>query len=313
MNVVFLDSDSLPLSLPRPYWVSSWNDRSATLPEEVPRALADAEIVITNKVRLTREMLQQLPRLRFICVAASGYDCVDIAACRDLGIAVANVPAYSAESVAEAVIASVFALRRQLFAYRDAALREWPSSPHFCVHAQPVLDVRGAVLGIVGKGAIGQATAHLAEAIGMQVLFAEHRGRSEVRAGYLAFEDVLKKSDVISLHCPLTAASQGLVGEAELAQMLPGALLINTARGQLLDENALISALCSGHLAGAALDVLSCEPPPTAQRLLNMKHPNLIITPHVAWASQNSLQALAEAIIGNLTAFYCGQPINLVS
>lgn len=313
MNVVFLDSDSLPLSLPRPAWVRSWNDRPATLPADVPRALVGADIVITNKVRLTRDVLQQSPNLRFICVAASGYDCVDVTACRDLGIAVSNVPAYSAQSVAEAVIASVFALRRQLFAYRDAAIRRWPSSPHFCVHAQVVQDVRGAVLGIIGKGAIGQATARLAEAVGMQVLFAERRGRRDLRPGYLAFDEVLQKSDVISLHCPLTPASHALIGEAELARMRPGALLINTARGQLIDEQALIVALRSGHLGGAALDVLGCEPPATTQPLLNLMHPNLIVTPHVAWASQSSLQALAKAITENLSAFSGGQPINLVS
>lgn len=313
MNVVFLDSDSLPLSVPRPAWVSRWNDRPATAPADLLAALQGADIAITNKVRLTREVLQQLPGLRFICVAASGYDCVDIAACRDLGIAVANVPAYSAQSVAEAVIAAVFALRRQLLAYRDAALRKWPSSSHFCVHAQPVLDVRGALLGIVGKGAIGQATARLAEALGMQVLFAEHRGRSEVRAGYHAFDEVLQRSDVISLHCPLTAASKGLIGEVELARMKPGALLVNTARGPLVDERALIAALRSGHLGGAALDVLSCEPPSATQPLLNLMHPNLIVTPHVAWASQSSLQALAKAIADNLSAFAGGEPINLVS
>ncbi|SFO92008.1 glycerate dehydrogenase [Ectopseudomonas composti] len=313
MNVVFLDSDSLPLSLSRPAWVSSWNDRPATLPADLLRALAGADIVITNKVRLTRETLRQSPNVRFICVAASGYDCVDVAACRDLGIAVANVPAYSAQSVAESVIASVFALRRQLFAYRDAALRKWSSSLHFCVHAQPVQDVRGAVLGIIGKGAIGQATARLAEAIGMQVLFAEHRGRVDVRPGYVAFDEVLQYSDVISLHCPLTPESHALIGEAELAHMRPGALLINTARGPLIDEQALIAALRSGHLGGAALDVLVCEPPAATQPLLNLMHPNLIVTPHVAWASQSSLQALAKAITENLSAFASGNPINLVS
>lgn len=313
MNIVFLDSDSLPLSVPQPEWVSRWNDRPVTAPADVLVALRDADIAISNKVRLDRETLKQLPRLRFICVAASGYDCIDLAACRDLGIVVSNVPAYSAQSVAEAVLASIFALRRQLFAYRDAALRQWPTSAQFCVHAQPVQDVQGAVLGIVGKGAIGEAVARLATAVGMRVLFAEHRGRSQIRSGYLPFDEVLERSDVLSLHCPLSTATHGLIGTAELARIKPGAMLINTARGPLVDEAALLKALRIGHLGGAALDVLSTEPPAVTQPLLNLLHPNLIVTPHIAWASRSSLQRLAEALVANLTAFAAGEPINVVS
>ena len=313
MNIVFLDSDSLPLRVPRPACVSHWNDRPATAPGEVTAALRDADIAITNKVRLGRAELEQLPKLRFICVAASGYDCVDLAACRDLGIVVSNVPSYSAQSVAEAVIAMIFAMRRQLFAYRDAALRKWPTATQFCVHAQPIQDVGGAVLGIVGRGAIGQATARLAEALGMRVLFAEHPGQSQVRSGYRPFEEVLECSDVISLHCPLNPATQGLIGAPQLARMKPGALLVNTARGPLVDEAALLEALRSGHLGGAALDVLGSEPPAATQPLLNLLHPNLIVTPHVAWASRSSLQRLAESIAANLTAFAAGEPINVVS
>ncbi|WP_338524855.1 D-2-hydroxyacid dehydrogenase [Pseudomonas batumici] len=313
MKVVFLDSASLPLGLARPAWVSDWQDRSDTPPDQVVNAARNADALITNKVRIGRAELEQLPNLRFICVAATGYDCIDLAACRDFGVTVSNVPAYSAQSVAESVIASIFALRRQLFAYQAAAQRDWPTSRHFCVHRAPILDVQGSVLGIVGRGAIGLATARLASALGMQLLYAEHRGAIPVRKGYQAFETVLAQSDVISLHCPLSERTRHLIGAAELAQMKPGALLINTARGPLVDERALLAALDSGRLGGAALDVLDQEPPAADQPLLTSLHANLIVTPHVAWASQSSLQRLADGILGNLHGYYSGSPINLVS
>ncbi|NWE45413.1 D-2-hydroxyacid dehydrogenase [Pseudomonas gingeri] len=313
MNIVFLDSASLPSSIARPAWVTSWIDRPDTAPDLLARVAADAEILITNKVRLGAVELERLPKLRFICVAATGYDCIDLAACRDRGVMVSNVPAYSAQSVAEAVIASIFALRRQLFAYREAALRQWPESRHFCVHDQPILDVRGSVLGVVGKGGIGSLTARIAEAVGMRVIFAEHRGASQVRQGYLPFEAVLEQSDVISLHCPLTEHTRHLIGAAELRRMKPTALLVNTARGPLVDEAALLESLRSGRLGGAALDVLAVEPPEANHALLACRHPNLIITPHVAWASQSSLRRLAQAIVANLEAFQAGAPINRVA
>ncbi|WP_019581922.1 D-2-hydroxyacid dehydrogenase [Pseudomonas mandelii] len=313
MKVVFLDSDSLPVSIARPAWVTDWQDRPDTTPDQVVEAARDADAVITNKVRIGRAELEQLPNLRFICVAATGYDCIDLAACRDFAVTVCNVPAYSAQSVAESVIASIFALRRQLFAYQAAALRDWSSSRHFCVHRAPIRDVQGCVLGIVGRGGIGLATARLASALGMQLLFAEHRGVVPVRKGYQAFETVLAQSDVISLHCPLTAHTRHLIGAPELAQMKPGALLINTARGPLVDEAAVLDALDSGRLGGAALDVLCQEPPPADHLLLSSRHANLIVTPHVAWASQSSLQRLADGILGNLQGYYLGNLINLVS
>jgi lactate dehydrogenase-like 2-hydroxyacid dehydrogenase len=313
MNIVFLDSDSLPRAIPRPAWVSSWIDRPSTRVDELVQVAAHADALISNKVRIGRAELAQLPRLRFICIAATGYDCIDLAACREHGVVVSNVPAYSAQSVAESVIASIFALCRQLFSYRDAALRDWSGSAHFCVHKAPIQDVRGSLLGIVGKGDIGSTTARLAEAVGMQVIYAEHRHSPTTRAGYQPFDSVLAESDVISLHCPLTEHTRGLIGASELARMKPGALLINTARGPLLDEAAVLQALNDGQLGGAALDVLINEPPLQEHPLLNAGHPNLIVTPHVGWASQSSLQQLAEAIVGNLDAFMQGAPINRVT
>lgn len=313
MKVVFLDSDSLPVSLARPTWVSQWQDLGYTAPHKVVAAARDADIVITNKVAIGRIELAQLPRLRFICVAATGYDCIDLAACRDYAVTVCNVPAYSAQSVAESVIASIFALRRQLFSYQQAARQQWAGSPHFCVHRGPIQDVRGSVLGIIGKGGIGLATARLASSLGMQLMFAEHRGVIPVRNGYQALETVLARSDIITLHCPLTENTRHLIGARELAQMKNGALLINTARGPLVDEAAVLDALGSGRLGGAALDVLCQEPPAADHPLLTGQYANLIVTPHVAWASQSSLQRLAEGVLGNLHGYHQGALANVVS
>ena len=201
MNIVFLDGASLPSPLLRPAQASTWNVREKTKPEQVITALADADVAITNKVRLDRVTLEKLPRLKLVCVAATGYDCVDIAACRDQGVMVCNAPAYSAVSVAESVIASLFAMRRLLLAYRASSATHWPGSSHFCVHGAPIQDVQGSTLGIVGRGDIGSRVARLARALDVNVMFAEHRGAQRVREGYTAFDEMLARSDALTLHC----------------------------------------------------------------------------------------------------------------
>ena len=315
MQIVFLDSDTIPEPLPQPEWVSKWTNRPATEPdpEQVIQALAHADICITNKVKLTAQILQKLPKLKFVCVAATGYDCVDLQACREHGVVVSNVPGYSRQSVAEGVIGFIFSLRRALPYYQTTARHAWPDSPHFCVHGTPLLNVRGATLGIFGRGAIGNEVATLAQALGMNVLFGEHRNRHEIRPGYVRFETLLAQSDIITLHCPLTEATRGMIGHAEIARMRPGAMLINTARGPLINEQAVLDALVSGHLGGAALDVLSVEPPVNTPALLDCHHPNLIITPHITWANEDGVNRLIQGIIANLNAYHQGQPMNVVS
>jgi lactate dehydrogenase-like 2-hydroxyacid dehydrogenase len=313
MNIVFLDGASLPSPMLRPAEASSWNVRDKTTPEQLITALTDADVAITNKVRLDRVTLEKLPRLKLICVAATGYDCVDIAACRDQGVTVCNAPAYSAVSVAESVIASLFAMRRHLLAYRSSSVTHWPSSSHFCVHGAPIQDIQGSTLGIVGRGDIGSRVARLAKALEVNVMFAEHRCAERVREGYVAFEEVLAKSDALTLHCPLTPQTRYLIGAAEIARMKHGALLINTARGPLVDENAVLAGLASGQLGGAALDVLYTEPPQADHPLLHCEHPNLLVTPHVGWASQSSVEKLKAVLATNISAFAAGKPVNVVS
>jgi len=314
-KIVFLDSDTLPYPIEKPAWVSDWQNLPAT-PQEteaVVAALDRAEICITNKIRLTPSILARCPQLKYVCVAATGYDCIDLQACREHGVSVSNVPGYSRQSVAESVIASIFALRRNLMRYQAIGKSSWTESAHFCVHDRPIQDVRGAVLGIFGQGAIGTEVARLAQALGLTVLFAEHRGRADVRHGYTRFETVVSTADILTLHCPLTPATQSLIGQAEIAHMKPGALLINTARGPLVSEDAVIDGLTNGHLGGAALDVITTEPPSGQEAILKLDHPNLIITPHVAWAAQDGLSRLAAGIASNLDAYHSGKPINVVS
>lgn len=313
MNIVFLDGASLPYPMDRPAQATNWTVRESTSQDELVSVLAEADVAITNKVKLGRVQLEQLPNLKLICVAATGYDCVDVSACRDLGVTVCNAPAYSASSVAEAVIASLFALRRSLFEYREAATKRWPTSNHFCVHGTPIQDIKGSTLGIVGWGDIGSRVAQLAVGLDINVIFAEHRGAARVREGYVPFETVLQDADAISLHCPLTPQTRHLIGAEQLSQMKQGALLINTARGPLVDEQAVLAALHSGHLGGAALDVLDVEPPQADHPLLTAELSNLIVTPHVGWASQSSVARLINTLLSNIAAYASGKAINVVS
>ncbi|WP_288474686.1 D-2-hydroxyacid dehydrogenase [uncultured Pantoea sp.] len=311
MKIVMLDGETVPLSLPTGQVQADWVIRPQTSASDVVAALAGATVAITNKVALRADMLDQLPGLRFICVAATGYDCIDLDACRARGILVSNVPGYSTQSVAESVIAAIFALRRQLMAYALNTRTDWPQAAHFCLHRQPIQDIAGATLGIVGKGDIGQAVGQLAQALGMQVQYAERKGSDRVREGYVSFEQMLATSDIISLHCPLSEQTRQLIDRQALRQMKPHAQLINTARGGLINEDDLAAALKQGVIGGAALDVLSSEPPAADNPLL-ADLPMLLLTPHIAWASRSGVENLVSGVMTNIAAFVQGQPVNLV-
>ncbi|WP_034455345.1 D-2-hydroxyacid dehydrogenase [Buttiauxella noackiae] len=312
MKIVTLDGDTLPKPLKKPSWCNVWDYRGTTSKNELAAVLNNAEIVITNKVALRANLLRDLPDLRFICVTATGFDCIDTEYCRERGIVVSNVPGYSANSVAEGVIGFIFALRRHLKDYLHAASHEWSDSKHFCLHRTPIRDVRDATLGIIGRGDIGSHVAHLAKEIGMNVMFAERKGAHEIREGYVPFEEVIAQSDVITLHCPLSESTREMIDMATLKQMKPDALLINTARGLLINETDLASALREGIIGGAALDVLGTEPPPASHPLLDPKLKNLIVTPHIAWASHSGVNNLIKAVEYNLAGYYSGQIKNRV-
>lgn len=315
LHIVFLDRETLRpdtvLRPPRfPHELTSY---PRTAPDDVASRIAEADIVITNKVRLTADAIAAAPRLRFVAVAATGYDVVDVAACRARGIAVSNIRGYARTSVPEHVFALIFALRRSLVAYREAVIAgRWQRAGQFCFFDYPIDDLAGSTLGVVGRGELGQAVGRIGEALGMRVQFAARRGEAPAD-GRVPFETLLATSDVISLHCPLTPQTRGLIGPAEFAAMARRPLLINTARGGLVQEDALAAALDAGQIAGLGFDVASAEPPAADHPLMRLaSRPNVILTPHVAWASRQAVQALADQLIDNLEAFAAGAPRNLV-
>jgi glycerate dehydrogenase len=313
-SVVFLDSASIVAEVRRPKFDHRWEEYPATAPGQTVERLRDASIVITNKVLLRRETLEQLPKLKMVAVAATGTDNVDIDCCRERGIVVSNIRNYSVHTVPEHVFMLMLALRRNLLAFRaDVLGGEWQKSSQFCLFTHPVRDLHEATLGIVGYGAIGKAVQQIALAFGMKVLIAEHKGVAAIRPGYTAFDTVLQCSDVITLHLPLKAQTRHLIGAAELEQMQPGALLINTARGGLVDEAALLNALQSGRIAGAGFDVLEKEPPTAGHPLLDLNIPNFILTPHIAWSGRAAMQTLADQLIANIEAWVAGTPQNRVA
>ncbi|KZE31484.1 D-2-hydroxyacid dehydrogenase [Crenobacter luteus] len=313
LNIVFVDRDSLPVPIPVLGFPHVYREYPASRPETLAERLADADIVITNKVPFDDATLAVLPRLKMLAVAATGVNMIDLAACEARGVAVANARHYGDEAVAEHAFMLMMALMRNLPAYqRDVAAGLWVSSSQFCHFGAPVRDLAGATLGLVGSGGIGQALAARARAFGMTVLLAERKGVASVRDGYTAFDEVLARADAISLHCPLNDATRHLIGEAELQAMKPGAVLINTARGGLVDEVALVAALKYGQLGGAGFDVLSEEPPRNGNPLLKARLPHLIVTPHVAWTSQQAMRALAAQVAENIEAFVGGEALRRV-
>jgi glycerate dehydrogenase len=273
-----------------------------TAAHEVAGRIHDADVVVVNKVRLDGALMDQAPRLRCICVAASGTDNVDKDAALARGIAVYNAPDYGSDAVAEHVIATLFALRRHLMAYAQASRDgRWSASPHFCWHGPLIRPVAGSTLGIVGRGRIGEATARLARGLGVNVLFAERPGRAPAD-DERPLDALLAACDAITLHVPLTPDTRGMMDARRLALMKPEAVLINTGRGALVDPMALADALKAGRLAGAAIDVLEVEPPPPDHPLLSQDIPNLLLTPHVAWASEAAQRKLAGMVVDRVRA-----------
>jgi glycerate dehydrogenase len=311
MRIVLLERDAVGASFRRPAIGHEWIEYPASTSSEVAGKLAGATVAIVNKVKLGAADIAALPQLRMVAIAATGSDNVDLAACAARGIVVSNVRGYAVNTVPEHAMMLILALRRRLFDYvADVRAGRWERSDNFCFFDHPIGDLHGATLGIVGRGGLGQGLARLATAFGMRVLFAEHRGATAVREGYTAFDAVLREADVLSLHCPLTDATRGLIGAAELAAMKPTAILVNTSRGGLVDETALASALRERRVGAAGFDVLSQEPPRDGNPLLAPDIPNLILTPHVAWASREAMQALADQVIDNIEAFAAGAPRN---
>jgi glycerate dehydrogenase len=309
-SIVFLDRATLGVPLRPPAFAHDYKEYEKTREDQVVERLRGATIAIDNKVPLRASALAQLPDLKMIALAATGSDCIDKDYCRAQGIVISNIRGYAADTVPEHVIALIFALRRNLIAYdRDIRAGKWQTMDQFCYFDHPIRDIAGSTLGIVGFGALGKSVAKRAEALGMRVLAAGHRPFD----GAVDLETLLRNSDIVTLHCPLTPETRNMIGARELRLMKKDAILINTARGGLIDENALACALREGAIGGAGIDVLTEEPPRNGNPLLDASLPNLIVTPHIAWASQSAMRALADQLIDNIEAFAAGNPRNLVS
>lgn len=313
-RIVFLDRCTLPVPLRAPAFAHAWVDHDATAPAEAAARLEGATVAITNKVRVDGALLDACPSVRLVAIAATGTDVVDLAAARERGVAVANIRGYAGGAVGEHALMLMLALRRNLIAYReDLAKGRWQASPGFCLHGASILDLEGARLALVGYGTLARTVEDRARAFGMEVVVAERRGATP-RDGRMAFDEVLATADVLSLHCPLTPETRHLLGAAEFSAMKPGAILINTARGALVDYPAMIAALRAGKLGGAGIDVLEAEPPVAGHPLLEAGDlPNLIVTPHVAWASRASMERLGAQLIDVIEAWDRGEPRNLVT
>jgi len=288
-----------------------WDLHQSTEVNEIHHRIQDAEIVVTNKVPLSSLSLQNAPKLQCIVAAATGCDHIDLVKAREMGVTVCNVAGYSTASVIQQTIGFMINMASRIIDYQTLVRKgAWSQSRQFCLQDYQTHELAGKTLGIVGYGAIGSGVAMVAKALGMNVLIAGRE--NDRRSGRIPLKTLLPLVDVLSLHCPLVPQTRHLIDQEALSQMKQGALLINVARGGLVDEQALAQALLSGHLGGAAVDVLSQEPPPKAHPLLSQPIPRLIITPHVAWATRESRQRLLDEVVLNVKAFLGHQPRNRV-
>lgn len=305
-KIVFLEKHTLraPLRDPSFEHTKRYYHDAETRPEELVERLKDATVVIVNKTPLRADVLERLPSLKLIAVVATGTDNIDLEFCRARGIEVRNVRGYASETVPEHVFMMVLALSRNLLGYReDVRAGAWHRSDQFCLQTHWIRDLYGSALGIVGYGTLGRGVERLARAFGMEVLISGRKGEEEVGEGRTPFEEVLRRADVLTLHVPLNEETRYLIGHAELALMKRTAILINCARGGVVDEWALAGALRKNRIGGAGVDVLSTEPPGLGNPLLDPDLPNIVVTPHVAWAGSRAQQTLADRLMDNIEDF----------
>lgn len=302
-----INFDALRATLP------TWELHSQTQPAQTIDRIKNAEVVVSNKVILDRAVLQAAPKLKLVCIAATGTNNVDLVTAKELDITVCNVVHYATPSVVQHVFALITALNTHLLDYHGAVRSgRWHQSGQFCLLDFPIRELDGLTLGIVGYGELGKGVARAAECFGMRVLIAQRSGSAAVE-GRVPLEELLPQVDILSLHCPLTDQTRNLIGAKELDSMKNTALLINTARGGIVDEQALADALKAGVIGGAGVDTLTTEPPVNSNVLLDHDLPNLIVTPHIAWGSRAARQRLLDGVTANILAYLSNEPINRVA
>ncbi len=313
-KIVFLDRGTISrdVEIPPPGFAHAWHEFERSAPAQVIERLQGAEVAITNKVPIQAMHMEALPSLTLIAVIATGTNIIDIEAARRHDIAVCNVPGYAETSAAEHTLALMLSLRRNLFEYRQQVMAgAWQDSGQFCFFNRPILELNGSVLGLIGSGAIAKAVAARARVFGMKVMFHSPSRRTDIEG--VAFETLLAESDIVSCHTPLSARTYGLINEEQLRLMKPSALLINTARGEIVDGDALCQAIEEGWIAGAGIDVAPVEPPPPDSPLMRISgRPNVIVTPHVAFAGLQAQRSLSRMTIENIEAYLRGEAMNLV-
>jgi len=316
-RIVFLDRSTIgpSVSITKPSFAHEWTEFNSTQPEQVAERASGAQIVITNKVPLGRETLAQLPDLKLIVVAATGYDVIDLDACRENRVLISNVRGYALNTVPEHVLALIFALRRSLVGYRQDVINgEWQRAGQFCFFSHPIKDLAGQTLGIIGRGVLARASAKLAEALGMKAIYCGRKNAHYVPEGYTEFDQFLQASDVITVNCPLTPETRNLLGYSEFQKMQRKPLLINAGRGGLVNETDVVRALDEGLLSGIGFDCLTSEPMAENHPFKAILHrPNVIITPHVAWASDEAMQTLWDQVIFHIENFSKGRPSNVLN
>jgi len=316
MKGVFLDKGSMDIGdidfSPMKNLIKTWEEYDYSSPEETAKRVETADIVITNKVYIGEDILMRCKNLKLICVAATGTNNIDLMSARKYQIPVCNAAGYATHSVVQHVFSLILALHTHICEYRNLVLKgEWEKSKHFCLLNYPIIELAGKTLGIIGYGELGKAVAKTGEAFGLKTVVAESLSGNPAE-GRIPMDELLQQSDIVSLHCPLTVQTINLIDEKSFKKMKANSILINTARGGIVNEAHLLEALRTRQIAGAGIDVLSKEPPQNSI-LIKENLPNLIVTPHIAWASAEARQRLVEEIGKNIDAFFAGEPRNIVS
>lgn len=313
-RIVFLDRSTMAPQIPlnMPNFDHEWVEHDRTSPDQIIERLQGAEIAVTNKVGLQEEHLTALPDLKMISIPATGYDAFDIAACKARGIFVSNVRGYAHTTVPEHVFALILALQRGIIGYRQSVMDgRWQEAAQFCYFDFPINDLKGRTIGIIGEGIIGQGVARIAQAFGMTALFAAHKGVEGLGPLYTPFYEVLERANILTLHAPLMPATRDTLAAAEFAAMKKKPLIINCGRGGLVNETDVVAALDAGQISGIGFDCLTTEPPqPDNPLLAVLDRPNVIVTPHTAWASDEAQLEVWDQVIEGINSYKAGKDYN---